>query len=224
MDISPTSKYDATGSGSADNGLGTPEVDSVSGLSGISDNTPNRAYVTKDNSSGEVKITVTESAKINITVDPGTVAKSTTYGEFAVNCSILVDILDHAHPCNMRELPKVDWGLNSIIGHVMDVHVKSQWDSTGGKVSQLGDYALPDLSNCFVGEYVTFSGDSTLPPNPLPKSFYPKSPPFASERFDDPTISGVTGSDGMFVDNFTTGSPKTPRFASNIYRFLNLSV
>ena len=106
----------------------------------------------------------------------------------------------------------------------MDVHVKFQWDSTDGKVSQPGDYALPYLSNCFVGEYVTFSGDSTQPPNPLPDSFYPQSPPFSAERLDNPTISGVTGSIGWFQDNFTIASPITPYSnatftGSQIYRF-----
>ena len=148
VNITSTSQYDATGNGSANNGQNTPEVDSPTFLSGASDNTANRAYVTKDSSSGVVTITGTESANVSITVGPGTTAKPITTGYFYVNCSMQVDVLPHAHPCNYTKTSGLDIGDGVL-------QFKYAWDSTSG--------ALADLSNCFVGENVVYPGPAGMP-------------------------------------------------------------
>jgi hypothetical protein len=81
-----------------------------------------------------------------------------------------------------------------------DLIVQYAWDSSSGRLS--------DLSSCYISELVTYPG------NPTP-NYYPPSPPFPTNPYQSPFVSGVTGSDGGAEDDHTVGHTFVKPYSSS---------
>jgi hypothetical protein len=82
----------------------------------------------------------------------------------------------NAVPVNFQQVSTSDLGSG-------DLFFGYTWQSSSGKLS--------DLSNCMVGEIVTYPG-----PNP-----YPWPAPFPANSPDNPTVTNEPGADGEFTDD-----------------------
>jgi hypothetical protein len=93
-------------------------------------------------------------------------------------------------------------------------HQVGSGTDTGGGVLHF-DYAwtsstgnLAHLSNCVIGEIVSYSGG-----NP----FHPPSPPFPSAGINNPTIIDLAATSGSFVDNHSPGGSFVTPYSSSSY-------
>ncbi len=167
---------------------------------------------------------MTLSASIDVDAKPGA-----TGNYVSASCSFAVEVLNHAHPVKMRRDPR--WSDASIkIGRVVDngtpilkLLFKYVWDSTGGKVA-VADLPFSDLGQCWVHEYVTWSGNGhngTDPDAPAKPVFW-FDPPFAYSFIANPTITPARSGNGNqtneFSDAFFYAIP-----ANGSYRFAKVT-
>ncbi len=138
----PVNDRQASGSGSADNGLGASSAPQRFGPVATS-----RKFETKDSSSGTVEMNLRLKATVQMTAKDGSIS---------AGCSAAVLIINHAHPCNYRRLVgRTEADIENVPG---ELHFRYQWDSTSGiTLSNLipgFPEAGSDLGACYIREYV----------------------------------------------------------------------
>jgi hypothetical protein len=187
------------GSGTASNGLGSPELPTPTG-SDKSGTSAGFKTVIKDVPPGGV--VELDAVTIRATFSGSTTMSSVT-GE--AYCEYRASILDHDHPTNFRLFASDQLNPNH---DPLNVGFAYCWDSTSGKVFHGNEdiNTFDELVETALDEYVTFSGDGTNIIDALGEpGFKPFSPPFDGGSSSNPTITqGPNGKVGVQVDTHQT--------------------
>jgi len=208
-----------TGAGTADDGLGDPQVPDGNGYRSMGDHS-----LVKDGSSGSITLDPVTMSATNPTSTWQSYPDYPSYhywdwtgGEYSVSFS--VEVVPPAHPINFRLRTRSDGTPDVDILDGGELIFHYVWASSSGSLADLDD------NKCVVYEHVTYAGGSTgqVLPDPFTGVLYYYPPdPFVG-RIREPTQLGVPGSDGACADDQRYGTGDKSNDFSTPYKTASFS-